>query len=261
MSPTVPVPGLRPALFPEQLHRRATRSGAGPLVTYYDRPAGVRTELSGASFANWVDKTANLLVDELDLAPGDLVALPLLAAHPGHWVSLVWVAACWRARAAVTPGPHPDAALEVVGPEDAAAAPEPGRIRVACSLHPLGLGFAEPLPAGVLDFSTEARSQPDVFLGAAVSGATAPDDRAWTDGDTELDQLALLDPAAGTAAAGGPAGSARVLVVPGAPWSTVRAALVAPVLGDGSAVVVVGAGLDDLAGLAATERADVTVEL
>ena len=34
-----------------------------PLLTFYDDATGERTELSGATLANWVAKTANLLVD------------------------------------------------------------------------------------------------------------------------------------------------------------------------------------------------------
>ena len=38
-----------------------------PLLTYYDDATGERTELSGTSLANWVAKTANLLVDRCGL--------------------------------------------------------------------------------------------------------------------------------------------------------------------------------------------------
>ncbi len=45
-----------------------------PLLTWYDDATGERTELSGATLANWVAKTANLLVDELALGPGGTAA-------------------------------------------------------------------------------------------------------------------------------------------------------------------------------------------
>src|SRR5438105_3966265 len=52
-----------------------------PLLTWYDDGNGERTELSGATLANWVAKTANLLVDGVGVAPGDaaVVLLPPLA--------------------------------------------------------------------------------------------------------------------------------------------------------------------------------------
>ncbi|NEB75744.1 TIGR03089 family protein, partial [Streptomyces sp. SID14478] len=48
-----------------------------PLVTFYDDATGERVELSVATFANWVAKTANLLQGDLNAEPGDRVALLL----------------------------------------------------------------------------------------------------------------------------------------------------------------------------------------
>ena len=42
---------------------RARRDGARPLVTDCDLATGARTELSGRTGANWVDKTYHLLVE------------------------------------------------------------------------------------------------------------------------------------------------------------------------------------------------------
>ena len=44
-----------------------------PLVTYYDLASGERVELSGVTTANWVAKTANFLIDELDAEVGTRV--------------------------------------------------------------------------------------------------------------------------------------------------------------------------------------------
>ena len=44
----------------ELLARRVRSDGGAPLLTYYDTDDGVRTELSGTTFANWVAKTSNL---------------------------------------------------------------------------------------------------------------------------------------------------------------------------------------------------------
>jgi len=53
-----------PDLISNLLAQRVRRNGAEPLITYYDLDSGERTELSAVSFANWVNKTSNLLVDE-----------------------------------------------------------------------------------------------------------------------------------------------------------------------------------------------------
>ena len=62
-----------------------------PFVTYYDVATGERTELSGTTTANWVAKTANLLVDELDAEPTTRVQVAL----PTHWLRIVCVLATW----------------------------------------------------------------------------------------------------------------------------------------------------------------------
>ena len=110
---------------------------------------------------------------------------------------------------------------------------------LACSLHPLGLPFAEKLPAGVADFSLEVRGQPDQFAGPTVS-ADLP---AWRSVEATLTQaeVATVD---GT--------SGRRLLRPSTPWSTARDGIVAALVGGGSVVVVVG---DDDAAL---ERVRVT---
>ena len=59
-------------------------------MTFYDDATGERVELSVATFANWVAKTANLLQDDLAAEPGDRLALLL----PAHWQTAVWLLAC-----------------------------------------------------------------------------------------------------------------------------------------------------------------------
>ena len=46
---------------PQLLDEALRRDPARPLLTFYDDATGERTELSVATFANWVAKTANLL--------------------------------------------------------------------------------------------------------------------------------------------------------------------------------------------------------
>ena len=218
------------------LAERARRAGAGPLLTWYRPESGARTELSAKTFANWVDKTANLL-DTLEIT--GVVSVPLIAAHPGHWMSLVWPLAAWQRGCSVSVEHGPDAELVVVGPDD--PQPHPPALTIACSLHPLALGLRD-LPPGVLDFTGEALAEPDAHYATGVLGA----DPAWLMGGTTLTHA---DTGAVTPQPG------RVLVRPTTAWETLAAAVLAPLLGGGSSVVVEGPVDDDaLTRLAAAER-------
>lgn len=228
-------------LVTERLRRRVRQQGAEPLVTYYDLGSGERTELSATTFANWVDKTSNLLVDELMLEPGDRVELALAGPHPGHWVTLVWAAACWQVGLTVTCG-RTGAQLVVCGPDWSAYADGPDL--VACSLHPLGLGFREPPPAPIVDFTLEVRGQSDGYAATPQSGL-AP---AWDYPHRRLTQAELLSGLEGPAE--------RRLVPTGDPWPTLRDALLRPLVTGGSAVVVAGDDPDALLGIRRQERVD-----
>jgi len=220
-----------------QALEKAVRSrGADPLITWYGTDSGARTELSVRSFANWVDKTANLLSSwEVE---GSVVVGEVNRTNPGHWMSLVWPLAAWQAGCTYRLDPDPLAAVVVRGPLDPSALP--GQLTVACSLHPLGLGLRD-LPAEVLDFSTEALGQSDAHYVRPVE----PTDPAWIDADgtrTHADLLVAPQPG-------------RTLVRPGDGWQTLAAAVIAPLLGGGSAVIVDGAMEPTaLTRLVATER-------
>jgi uncharacterized protein (TIGR03089 family) len=229
-------------LISARLRRWIRERGSAPLLTYYDVGSGERTELSGISIGNWVAKTSNLLVDELMTDPGDQVELALAEGHPGHWVTLVWELACWEVGAVVSIGRPAGARIVVTGPQ-AAAVPGPAEV-VACSLHPLGLGFGHPLPTGVLDYSLEVHGQPDQFAAVPRSGRTP----AWLDDGRRLTQAELV-----AAAAPDPT---RRLLRPSDPWSAAEG-LVGAVLGGGSVVVVVGSVTDErLRAIAEQEHAD-----
>lgn len=228
----------RHELVPQALARRVRAEGGTPLLTHYGAD-GSRTELSAASFANWVDKTANLL-DDLGLDADADIAAPVLLEAPAHWMSLVWPFACWRAGAGVRVVARADAAgadLAVTGPD----APGPVAAQtLACSLDPWGRALAG-LPAGVTDYSSEALAQPDAHPGSPPDRDAA----AWTDADgvrTHAD-VSALEPV-----------TDRVAVSPDGPWAGV-AWLARAVAGGGSLVVVEDAAT--LAGRAAAERARV----
>ncbi|WP_235737128.1 TIGR03089 family protein [Nocardioides alcanivorans] len=130
-----------------------------PLVTFYDDETGERTELSVATWANWVAKTSSLLVEELDLSRGETIHLDL----PTHWLGPVFLGAAWTVGLVVVP--EPDGADAVVsGPERLVEHAARGVEVIGCALLPLGVRFRDEIPAGVRDFGIEVWSQPDSFL-------------------------------------------------------------------------------------------------
>ncbi len=144
--------------FGTLLDRHLRDAPSRPLVTAYD--AGARIELSVTTYANWVAKTASLLVDELDLQRGDRLRLDL----PAHWLGPVLLGAAWQAGLQVTWDDDTEAV--VCGPAalpiwaDRAAE----RVVLATALDPLGQRFADGVPDGVHDLGVEVWSQPDAFL-------------------------------------------------------------------------------------------------
>lgn len=136
------------------------RAPSQPLLTFYDLATGERMELSAASLENAVAKTAGLLRDELDVVPGERVAVHL----PLHWQRAVWWAACHAVGAAFVPeGVAGDVDVCVFDRDhlDLAGA---ARDDVLVSLEPFGLPSREPVPAGVIDHAFAARAHPDVFV-------------------------------------------------------------------------------------------------
>jgi hypothetical protein len=214
-------------------------------VTWYG-PAGERVELSAKVLDNWVSKTANLLVDELDVGPGSAVLVDL----PGHWRTVTWLLAVWATgAAAVLPATGAAAVLpdegQGAGPDDgqddgqapggpsvpalpaglhpdavvthrpalwdgaAAAGPFAGAPLLAVALPSLATRFTDPLPDGAVDAATEVRAHGDVFLPAV---RPAPGDPALVTPDGTVIPHGRLTAAAALAdPSGGPAGGARLL--------------------------------------------------
>jgi uncharacterized protein (TIGR03089 family) len=146
-----------------------------PLYTYYDDGTGERVELSRATFANWVAKTANFLVDGLGVAPGAVARVDL----PAHWQSAVVLLACW-ATGVATAFDRRDA--DVVFSEEArlSAQVHAGDV-VALSLRPMGAGLLSQWP-GVVDYATEIPGYADVFTPALESDLVVHHSagRTWT---------------------------------------------------------------------------------
>jgi uncharacterized protein (TIGR03089 family) len=132
----------------ELLSHELSRDGSRPFLTYYDDASGERVELSIATTANWVAKTANYLIDEHGIDPGDLITVRL----PLHWQTAIVLLACWSVGAQVS---FDDGGLVTFATPDVSA---DGEI-VVLSLAPMGV-----------DFSRLVAAQPDAFVAIDASG-------------------------------------------------------------------------------------------
>ncbi|KAD3515206.1 TIGR03089 family protein [Arthrobacter yangruifuii] len=139
-----------------------TRQATSPALIWYGG-SGERIELSGKVLDNWVAKTSNFLVDELDAEPGLRLRLDL----PVHWKTLVWVLAAWQTGCTVvlgSPAESGPADVTVSAAMDGAAAAGGAGTVVAVALGALELSFPADLPAGVVDYAAEVRSYADTYL-------------------------------------------------------------------------------------------------
>ncbi|TDC35181.1 TIGR03089 family protein [Micromonospora sp. KC213] len=175
-----------------------------PLLTWYDDATGERTELSGATLANWVAKTANLLVDDLARQPGDTAGILL----PPHWQTAVVLLGCWSARLTVTDRPGEVDVLFAAAGRAAEADAWSAGDSYALALDPFALPMRQ-VPAGFVDFVSEVRGHGDHFtphprggpgdaelLARAAARATelglGPDDRLLVDVDRHPDPVDWL---------------------------------------------------------------------
>ncbi|MCB5166323.1 TIGR03089 family protein [Streptomyces bambusae] len=219
---------------------------ARPLVTFYDDATGERVELSVATFANWVAKTANLLQGDLAAGPGDRLALLL----PAHWQSAVWLLACASVGVAAEVGGDPAAAdLVVSGPDALEAGLACTGERVALALRPLGGRFPQP-PAGYADYAVEVPGQGDRF--APFAPVDPAGDGVGVAG-TELTWEELVERARADAARLGLGPGSRILSgLSFDTWEGLSAGLFAPLAAGGS--VVLCRNLDRLSEPALTQR-------
>ncbi|MGP3989382.1 TIGR03089 family protein [Streptomyces sp. 3N207] len=203
-----------------------------PLVTYYDDATGERVELSVATFANWVSKTANLLQDELSAEPGDRLALLL----PAHWQTAVWLLACSSVGVvAELGGDAARADLAVSGPDTLEAARTCSGERVALSLRPMGGRFPQP-PEGFMDYAVEVPGQGDQFAPYVPVDPEMP--ALVLPGGSELTGAQVVERAREDAAARGLGPGARLLsALPYDGWDGISAGLLAPLAAGGSVVL------------------------
>ncbi|MCR1782728.1 TIGR03089 family protein [Nocardioides carbamazepini] len=216
-----------PTTFPAVLAARLRTDPGQPLVTFYDHATGERVELSVTTWANWVAKASSLLVDELGLERGDRIALDL----PPHWLGTVFLGAAWNCGLTVAAPDDADLVAVACGPD---SLPDwSGRAAelavLACALLPLGVRFAEPVPAGVTDVGVDIWSQPDAFQ---AWDPPQPDELAIETAGRSLTPAPMGSEAAGT----GLVGAGRLLTV--ADPVMEPAILCEPLLSGGSLVLV-----------------------
>jgi len=213
---------------------QAQTGGPGrPFVTYYDVASGERTELSGTTTANWVAKTANLLVAECDAEPGIRIDVAL----PTHWLRPVCILATWMVGGTIA-----DVSADVLigGPDELDSAPAV-RHRLASALLPFGAPFPSP-PEGFVDLGIVLPGQPDAYF--AMDDA----DPANPAVDLAATTLTYADLDAGTGSA------ERLLWAPG-PLERDISTTLAAARGGGSMVLVSHATPADLERLAQQEQA------
>lgn len=217
---------------------------ARPLITFYDDATGERVELSVATFANWVAKTANLIQGDLAAEPGDRVALLL----PAHWQSAVWLLACSSVGVvADVQGDPASADLVVTGPDTLDRARACRGERVALALRPLGGRFPQ-APEGFADYAVEVPSQGDRF---APYAPVDPDALALVVDGVELTGAQLVARAREDAAGLGLAAGSRLLSGHTYDtWDGLAAGLFAPLAAGASVVLCRHLGQLDEEGLA-----------
>lgn len=241
---------------PADLLRSALASDPGrPLVTFYDDATGERVELSVATFANWVAKTANLLQGDLAAEPGDRAVLLL----PAHWQTAVWLLACSSVGVVADVGGDPASAdLVVSGPDSLDAARACSGERVALALRPLGGRFPQ-APAGFADYAVEVPGQGDQF---APYAPVDPDEVALVVGGVELTGAEVVERARAEAGALGLGPGSRVLSgLPYDSWEGLVAGLYGALAVGGSVVLCrhLDASGEGLGKRVADERVTVTL--
>ncbi|MFF4247715.1 TIGR03089 family protein [Streptomyces sp. NPDC001822] len=204
---------------------------ARPLVTFYDDATGERVELSVATFANWVAKTANLLQGDLAAEPGDRLALLL----PAHWQSAVWLLACSSVGVVADVQGDPGSAdLVVSGPDTLDRARACRGERIALALRPLGGRFPQ-APEGFADYAVEVPGQGDRFAPYAPVDPEAP---ALAVGGAELTADQVVARARQDAAELGLAPGSRLLTGRAYDsWEGLSTGLLAPLAAGGSVVL------------------------
>lgn len=222
-------------------------ASASPRLIWYGE-ANERVELSGRVLDNWIAKTSNLLLEELDAGPHTVVALDM----PPHWKTLVWALACWQVGAVTALDPATAAPSAIRLRMEPGADPgdrdSHGPVVVLVAPGALDMRWPGDLPAGAVDYAAEVRSFGDVYAEQpADPHAPLIADAAgqWTFDDLAGSPLA---------AEGGGNDDAGVWLIPGSlPLRTVLGAAVR-IWSHGGSVVLVHPNVEVTQRLAEGER-------
>lgn len=223
---------------------------ARPFMTFYDDATSERTELSYATFENWVSKTANFLVDQAGLGSGDKVKV----AMPPHWLSGAimfgsWYAGIGIAHEAVKTDigfrPEGDPALDTAEECVVCLAPLATRLRAEREVQRAERGE-------IIDFLTEVRGHGDHFTSAGSVDGDAPALVALP-GDQKRSHSQVVEAAQRRAQTMGIGQGERILIsgdeLRPLDW------LLAPLAAKGSIVLCRNSGDADLTSRADSERA------
>lgn len=150
--------------FLETLKKRQS-----PSLIWYSAP-GERVELSGRVFDNWVAKTANFLVEELDVEVEDSVMLPPQL----HWRTLAIAVAGLQVGATIVQHAEDARAAFAFSPEDLDGANAEYAVLIERSA--LGMRYMGEVPASLdaVDYAAEVRSFADVYMGFNQPETTTP---------------------------------------------------------------------------------------
>jgi uncharacterized protein (TIGR03089 family) len=223
---------------------RVAADPSRPLLTFYDDATGERAELSARSLANWVAKTHYLLVEELGLGSGDKAFVSL----PVHWLAVPILLGCWTAGLEVISDPA--GAQVAFGDADSLRSADISGVDEALAVSLLSMARSAQPPAGMQDYATAVRPQPDAWAGVRLN-AQAQDPALDGMSRSELVEAGLTQAAKLGLQRGG-----RLLWTEQSPdWI---ASVVAPLAVEASMILVRNADGSKTATRAASERATAT---
>ncbi|WP_151550073.1 MULTISPECIES: TIGR03089 family protein [Corynebacterium] len=182
---------------------------SAPVLTFYDEARGFRMDFSALTLDNWAAKMGNFLIDELDLSPGESIAVDV----DSSWHRLVLLLGAAAAQLTVADAADPES--EVLFQDSTRLDSAEERELIAVTIDGFGRSAAE---CGInigeaLDLGAEVRLHGDHF-----PHPTQPLAQLYPEGTAARILLRGEDPAAddrALAAIG--AGGSAVVVAGGAP--------------------------------------------
>ena len=208
---------------------------AAPRITVYTEATGARLDFSAQTLQNWVAKIANMLAEELDLEPGESIAVNLPVSWQAAVICLGALARGVDVQLSTSANTDTSAGTDTTDPSTPQVvftSPErfedfPGRDVVLVTEDPFGRGVVESggtLPLGAIDFGPTVR-----FYGDQYFEPTTP-----------LPELVPTNAAANIPDSHSSHSEPRVLSTGWHDWDSFRANVLEPLALGGSAVVVSG---------------------